>query len=163
MSASLNNKANISADDPILQWVTFHLSGETYGVNVMQVQEVLRYTEIAPVPGAPSYVIGIINLRGNVVTVIDTRHRFGLEPGEITDNTRIVIIEAEKHVVGILVDSVAEVVYLRQSEIETAPNVGNEESAKFIQGVCHKNEELLILIELDKLLTEDEWADIEGL
>jgi len=151
-----------TSEDPILQWVTFRLAGETYGINVMQVQEVLRYSEIAPVPGAPSYVLGIINLRGNVVTVIDTRHRFGLEPGEVTDNTRIVIIEADSHVVGILVDSVAEVVYLRQSEIETAPNVGNEESAKFIQGVCHKNGELLILIELDKLLTDEEWAELES-
>jgi len=160
MSANLD-KRNVS-EDPILQWVSFKLAGETYGVNVMQVQEVLRYTEIAPVPGAPSYVLGIINLRGNVVTVIDTRERFGLMPGEITGNTRVVIIEADQHVVGILVDSVAEVVYLRQSEIETAPNVGNEESAKFIQGVCHKNEELLILIELDKLLTDDEWAELGG-
>ena len=161
LSASLSKTK--TSDDPILQWVTFHLSGETYGVNVMQVQEVLRYTEIAPVPGAPTYVLGIINLRGNVVTVIDTRHRFGLEPGDTTDNTRIVMIEAEKHVVGILVDSVAEVVYLRQSEIETAPNVGNEESAKFIQGVCHKNNELLILIELDKLITDDEWGELANL
>ena len=150
-----------TSDDPVLQWVTFHLAGETYGVNVMQVQEVLRYTEIAPVPGAPDYVLGIINLRGNVVTVIDTRNRFGLETGELTDNTRIVIIETEGHVIGILVDSVAEVVYLRQSEVETAPNVGNDESAKFIQGVCHKNEELLILIELNKLLTDTEWAELE--
>lgn len=161
MATKLMNKTNVAQDDPVLQWVTFHLAGETYGVNVMQVQEVLRYTEIAPVPGAPAYVLGIINLRGNVVTVIDTRHRFGLDPGDTTDNTRIVIIEAEKHVVGILVDSVAEVVYLRQSEIETAPNVGNDDSAKFIQGVCHKNGELLILIELNKLLTDDEWADLE--
>jgi purine-binding chemotaxis protein CheW len=152
-----------TSEDPVLQWVTFKLAGETYGINVMQVQEVLRYSEIAPVPGAPPYVLGIINLRGNVVTVIDTRHRFGLEPGDVTDNTRIVIIEADNHVVGMLVDSVAEVVYLRQSEIETAPNVGNEESAKFIQGVCHKNNELLILIELDKLLTDDEWADLENI
>jgi len=154
------NKTKAS-EDPILQWVTFRLAGETYGVNVMQVQEVLRYSEIAPVPGAPPYVLGIINLRGNVVTVIDTRNRFGLEPGEISDNTRIVIIEADQHVIGILVDSVAEVVYLRQSEIETAPNVGNDESAKFIQGVCHKNDELLILIELNKLLTDREWAELE--
>lgn len=152
-----------TSDDPMLQWVTFHLAGETYGVNVMQVQEVLRYTEIAPVPGAPDYVLGIINLRGNVVTVIDTRNRFGLMSGDLTDNTRIVIIEAEGHVIGILVDSVAEVVYLRQSEVETAPNVGNDESAKFIQGVCHKNDELLILIELDKLLTDTEWAELEEL
>ena len=150
-----------TSEDPILQWVTFRLAGETYGVNVMQVQEVLRYTEIAPVPGAPDYVLGIINLRGNVVTVIDTRNRFGLSNGELTDNTRIVIIESEGHVIGILVDSVAEVVYLRQSEVETAPNVGNDESAKFIQGVCHKNEELLILIELNKLLTDTEWAELE--
>ncbi|MEO0443774.1 MAG: chemotaxis protein CheW [Pseudomonadota bacterium] len=156
-----NAAQKTTSDDPVLQWVTFRLAGETYGVNVMQVQEVLRYTEIAPVPGAPEYVLGIINLRGNVVTVIDTRNRFGLVSGEITDNTRIVIIEAEGHVIGILVDSVAEVVYLRQSEIETAPNVGNDESAKFIQGVCHKNEELLILIELDKLLSDTEWAELE--
>lgn len=156
-----NANQNHNADDPVLQWVTFRLDGETYGINVMQVQEVLRYSEIAPVPGAPPYVLGIINLRGNVVTVIDTRHRFALPPGEITDNTRIVIIEADNHVIGILVDSVAEVVYLRQSEIEMAPNVGNEESAKFIQGVCHKNDELLILIELDKLLTDEEWAELE--
>jgi purine-binding chemotaxis protein CheW len=151
-----------TSDDPILQWVTFKLAGETYGINVMQVQEVLRYSEIAPVPGAPAYVLGIINLRGNVVTVIDTRHRFGLSSGELTDNTRIVIIEADNHVVGILVDIVAEVVYLRQSEMETAPNVGNDESAKFIQGVCHKNDELLILVELDKLLTNEEWAELES-
>lgn len=151
------------AEDPVLQWVTFRLDGETYGINVMQVQEVLRYTEIAAVPGAPSYVLGIINLRGNVVTVIDTRHRFNLSDGDITDNTRIVIIETDRHVIGILVDSVAEVVYLRQSEIEIAPNVGNEESAKFIQGVCHKNNELLILIELNKLLTGEEWQELEDI
>jgi len=156
-----NAAQKTTSDDPVLQWVTFHLAGETYGINVMQVQEVLRYTEIAPVPGAPEYVLGIINLRGNVVTVIDTRNRFGLASGEMTDNTRIVIIETEGHVIGILVDSVAEVVYLRQSEVETAPNVGNDESAKFIQGVCHKNDELLILIELNKLLTDTEWAELE--
>ncbi len=89
-----NNAANV--DDQVLQWVTYRLGDETYGINVMQVQEVLRYTEIAPVPGAPDYVLGIINLRGNVVTVIDTRARFGLPPEEVTDNTRIVIIESSK-------------------------------------------------------------------
>ncbi|CEA01880.1 chemotaxis protein CheW [Pseudomonas saudimassiliensis] len=151
------------ADDPILQWVTFRLDNETYGINVMQVQEVLRHTEIAPVPGAPSYVLGIINLRGNVVTVIDTRQRFGLMPAPVTDQTRIVIIEADRQVIGILVDSVAEVVYLRQSDIETAPNVGTDESAKFIQGVSNKNDELLILVDLEKMMTEDEWAELQDI
>lgn len=147
-------------DDPVLQWVMFKLDNETYGINVMQVQEVLRYTEIAPVPGAPDYVLGIINLRGNVVTVIDTRSRFGLNSVEVDDSTRIVIIEAEKQVIGILVDSVAEVVYLRRSEIDNAPNVGTEESAKYIQGVSNRDNELLILVDLDKLLSDDEWADL---
>ncbi|GGB49934.1 chemotaxis protein CheW [Shewanella inventionis] len=150
-------------DDAVLQWVTFKLDHETYGINVMQVQEVLRYTEIAPVPGAPDYVLGIINLRGNVVTVIDTRSRFGLQSAELDDSTRIVIIEAEKQVIGILVDSVAEVVYLRRSEIDNAPNVGTEESAKFIQGVSNRDNELLILVDLDKLLSDDEWVELTQL
>jgi purine-binding chemotaxis protein CheW len=159
-------KATASANDPndeVLQWVTYRLDEETYGINVMQVQEVLRYTEIAPVPGAPDYVMGIINLRGNVVTVIDTRARFGLPSSEITDNSRIVIIESDEHVVGILVDSVAEVVYLRSSEIDSAPNVGTEESAKFIQGVSNRDNELLILVDLNKLLSDDEWDDVIGM
>jgi purine-binding chemotaxis protein CheW len=150
-----------NTNDEVLQWVTFKLDSETYGINVMQVQEVLRYTEIAPVPGAPMYVLGIINLRGNVVTVIDTRSRFGLAASEVTDNTRIVIIEAEKQVIGILVDSVAEVVYLRASEIDDAPNVGNDESAKFIQGVSNREGELLILVDLNKLLSDDEWDELK--
>lgn len=152
-----------SKDDAVLQWVTFKLDNETYGINVMQVQEVLRYTDIAPVPGAPHYVLGIINLRGNVVTVIDTRSRFGLQSAEVDDSTRIVIIEAEKQVIGILVDSVAEVVYLRRSEIDNAPNVGTEESAKFIQGVSNRDNELLILVDLDKLLSDEEWAELNQL
>ena len=148
------------SDDPVMQLVTFKLQHESYGINVMQVQEVLRVTEIAPVPGAPPYVLGIVNLRGNVVTVIDTRARFGLPSTDIDDSSRIVIIESEKQVVGILVDSVAEVVELRASEIDSTPNVGNEESSRYIQGVATREEELLIIIDLKKLLTEEEWSEV---
>ena len=144
------------------QCVTFRLNEEIYGINVMLVQEVLRVTEIAPVPGAPNYVIGIINLRGNVVTVIDTRNRFGLPPKEMDDATRIVIIEAESQTVGIVVDSVSEVVDIYSNEIETAPNVGNDETARYIEGVVSRSEELLILVDLNKLLTDDEWSDMGG-
>ncbi len=147
-------------NDPVIQLVTFRLQDESYGINVMQVQEVLRVSEIAPVPGAPVYVLGIINLRGNVVTVIDTRTRFGLPTTEIDDSSRIVIIESDKQVVGILVDSVAEVVELRSSEIDSAPNVGNEESSRYIQGVATRDENLLIVVDLNKLLTDEEWAEV---
>ncbi len=152
-----------ASNDEVLQWVTFQLEEETYGINVMQVREVLRYTEIAPVPGAPDYVLGIINLRGNVVTVIDTRSRFGLMQGETTDNTRIIVIESERQVIGILVDSVAEVVYLRSSEIDTTPSVGTDESSKFIQGVSNRDGKLLILVDLNKLLSDEEWDEMAHL
>ena len=151
------------AEDPITQWVTFFLENEKYGIQVMQVQEVLRLTDIAPVPGASEYVMGIINLRGNVVTVIDTRKRFKLPEQESDDSTRIVIIETEnEQVVGILVDSVAEVAELRTSEIESAPNLGNDESSRFIQGVCNKDDELLILVDVEKLLTDEEWDEVQS-
>ena len=157
------NDVSETSDDTVIQWVTFHLENEKYGIKVMQVQEVLRLTEIAPVPGAPHYVLGIINLRGNVVTVIDTRKRFGLSDVDSDDEMRIVIIESDNNVVGILVDSVAEVVDLKMSDIETAPNVGNDESSKYIQGVSSHDNELLILVDVNKLLTEEEWQDVASM
>ena len=153
--------ANVTTSGSIIQLVTFRLQDETYGINVMQVQEVLRVSEIAPVPGAPSYVLGIVNLRGHVVTVIDTRRRFGLSTKEINDASRIVIIESQKEVVGILVDSVAEVVELNGSQIDSPPNVGNEENSHYIQGVATRENELLIVIDLNKLLTEKDWDEVE--
>lgn len=151
-----------TAEDPILQWVTYQLEDEFYGINVMQVQEVLRLTEIAPVPGAPPYVLGIINLRGSVVTVIDTRARFGLVTKEADESSRIIIVEVTGHVIGMLVDSVAEVVYLRQSDIDIAPNI-SDDSSRFIQGVCNREKYLLILVDVNKLLNDDEISDISDL
>ncbi|MES9834150.1 MAG: chemotaxis protein CheW [Candidatus Thiodiazotropha sp. LLP2] len=149
-----------SGGSPLIQFVTFILMDEVYGINVMKVQEVLRVTEIAPVPGAPSYVLGIVNLRGNVVTVIDTRKRFGLPSVEVNDASRIIVIESDKQVVGILVDAVAEVVELSEDEIDVAPNVGTEESSRYIQGVATQEGRLLILVDLNKLLTDEEWQEI---
>ena len=145
------------------QWVTFSLGDETYGIDVMRVQEVLPLSEIAPVPGAPSYVLGIINLRGNVVTVIDTRMRFGMESRDPDDAARIVVIETADQVAGILVDSVAEVINVAAEEVDTAPNVGNVESARYIQGVVSRGEDLLILVDVNRLLTREEWQEVATL
>lgn len=157
----MSKAAKQQHDDEVLQWATFRLSDELYGVDVMKVREVLRFTEITPVPGAPKFLLGIINLRGNVVTVVDTRERFGLTQGEITDHSRIVIIESNNQVVGMLVDSVAEVVYLSRSEIENTPNVGNDETAKYIQGVCNKKDQLLILVELESMIDIEVGEDYD--
>lgn len=152
--------ATVATEDTFKRWVTFRLNEERYCINVMQVQEVLRMTEISPVPGAPYYVIGIVNLRGSVVTITDIRKRFNLGPRETDDATRIIIVEIKNNIIGILVDSVDDVVDLKPSEIDSAPNVGNEESNRYIQGVSSKDGELLILIDLDKYLSDDELGDV---
>ena len=152
-----------NSQNDITQWVKFSLGGESYGIRVLKVQEIQRYSEISPIPGAPSYVLGIINLRGSVISVLNTREKFGLPDYEITDDSRIVILEVGKQIIGILVDSVAEVITLQASDVDVAPNVGNDEVAKFIDGVSNKGGELLILLDAEKILNEDEWEDLSHL
>ncbi len=154
------SNAKQRSDDPLLQWVTFRLGTETYGIDVMFVQEVRRYTEIAPVPGADHDVLGIVNLRGSVVTVVDARVRLNHETSDITDETRIIIVEFNGEVIGLLVDQVSEVVYLRRSEIEGSPRISNDETKRFISGVCNKDDRLYILLSIEKLLGQSE-ADME--
>ncbi|EAR59674.1 probable purine-binding chemotaxis protein [Oceanospirillum sp. MED92] len=136
------------------QWATFKVDNELYGVDVIQVKEVLRYSEITPVPGSDYFILGIINLRGNVVTVIDTRQMFGLSPHTPDDDTRIIVVEYnEQEVVGLVVDSVDEVINLPQNDIDRAPNATGEETTKrFVQGVCYYNSILIILLDLLKML-----------
>ena len=143
------------ASDTVSQWVTFRLGDEIYGIDVLQVQEVLRITEISPVPGAPHYVLGIINLRGNVVTVIDARNRFGLPPKETDDASRIIVVDAFDKVVGLLVDNVSEVAYVPNSQIEVSPNVGADDGNKFVSGVSNRDGDLLIMVDLAKLINTE--------
>lgn len=142
--------------DPVVQWLTFVLGAEKYAMRVTKVQEVLRYVTIAPVPGAAYFVLGIINLRGNVVTVIDARQRFGMPGIDISDLTRIIIMEIQGQIIGVLVDSVSEVIDLKDDEVESAPEMSNEETSMFIQGIAHKNDYLHILIDLDRLMDDED-------
>ena len=148
---SINQNEQVT-NNTVSQWVTFRLGDEIYGIDVLQVQEVLRITEISPVPGAPNHVLGIINLRGNVVTVIDARNRFGLPPKKTDDASRIVVVDAYEKVVGLLVDNVSEVAYVPNSQIELAPNVGTDDGNKFVSGVSNRDGELLIMVDLAKLI-----------
>ncbi|NEV60515.1 chemotaxis protein CheW [Thiorhodococcus minor] len=144
-------------------YVTFSLADETYAIDVLQVQEVLKMTEIAPVPGVPDYILGIINLRGDVVTVIDGRRRMSLPSREPDDASRIVVIDAGQQNVGILVDSVAEVVQISPDAVDPAPAVGNDQTSRFILGVTSTDEGLTILIDLNKLLSDEEWAALRDI
>lgn len=147
--------------EPVTQWLTFVLANEKYAVKVIQVQEVLRYTPIAPVPGAPNEVLGIINLRGNVVTVVDARRKFGMPSCEKDDLTRIMMLDVKGYIIGVLVDTVTEVIDFKDSEIESTPDVNNSNTSIFIQGIANINNELHILVNLDKLLTEDDLELLE--
>jgi len=140
--------------EPPVRWTTFRLGEERYGINVMSVKEVLRYIEITPVPGTPQFVIGIINLRGNVVTVIDTRILFSLPLEDITDKARIVIVEAHDQTIGLLVEAVEEVANISQDDIENPPNVGNEQNSRYFQGVTSTPTGLIILVELDQMVQD---------
>ena len=152
-------QVSAASEDEVIQWVTFCIGEETYGIAVMQVREVIRVSDITPVPGADEHILGIINLRGNVVTVLDMHRLLALPPADLTDQSRIIISESNDQVIGLLVDSVAEVVYLKASEVEVRPNVGNEDGAKFIRGVHSEGEQLLILIDVDQMLAPEELAE----
>jgi purine-binding chemotaxis protein CheW len=156
-------KAQDAASHDSSSFVTFSLAEETYAIDVLQVQEVLKLTEIAPVPGVPNYILGIINLRGDVVTVIDGRRRMGLPDHDATEQSRIVIIDVDNQNVGILVDSVAEVVQIASKDIDPAPAVGNDQNSRFILGVYSSPDGLTILISLEKLLSDEEWELVRNI
>ena len=134
------------------QLVTFGLGSEEFGVDIMRVQEIIRIPPITRVPKAPPYVEGVINLRGNVIPVISLRTRFGLEPVEETDLSRIIVLQVEKKVYGIRVDAVTEVLRLAAASIEPPPTVALGMDSQFIRGVGKIGERLLILLDLDNIM-----------
>lgn len=142
--------------EPSEQWVSFRLGEETYALKALNVQEILKAEEISPVPGAPDFVLGVINLRGNIVTVMDTRLRFGLEAPPADGIRQIIVTESPEQTLGLLVDDVSEVVGIRSEEIEPAPELENAEIGRHILGVVRSEEGLRILIDVDRLLPESE-------
>jgi len=154
------NEMNAVEEEETYRWVTFALGNEVYGVDVMKVQEVQRMTEIAPVPGSPPFVLGIFNLRGTVVTVVDAEMRFGLPPRPITDTTRIMIIEVDDKVVGVKVDAVSDVVKVPVSKIHASPDVNAQVDRRYIEAVAHHDDTLVIIVNTDKLLRADDPADL---
>jgi len=147
-------QAAASSED-IKQWVTFDLNKERYGIDVMAVKEVLRFSEVTEVPGSENFVKGIINLRGNVVTVIDTRKLFEIKEKESDEETRILVFELgnNQELAGLIIDNVEEVVTLNESDIDRKSNIGEGKKQKsFVQGLCYHEESLIILMDLAKII-----------
>ncbi len=140
------------AGEEVLQFVTFTLDNEDYAVDILNVQEINRVTEITRVPNSPDYVEGVINLRGKVIPVINLRKKFQFKEKTTDDTSRIIIMEIHGITNGLIVDSVSEVLRVPSSVIEPPPPMSSELDSKFIKGIAKLKDRLIILLDIDKLI-----------
>jgi purine-binding chemotaxis protein CheW len=144
------------AGDELLQLVSFNIGDEEFGVDILQVQEIIRMLEVTRVPNAPEYIDGVINLRGKVIPIIDLRRRFGMDRKGHDKNTRIVVVELSGQVVGFVVDAVSEVLRIPRSVTEPPPSIVGGVRKEYITAVGKLEDRLLILLDLEKVLKSEE-------
>lgn len=148
------------------QYLTFKLEEEVFALDISQVREVLDFTSVTKVPRTPDFMRGVINLRGSVVPVVDMRLKFGMSRTEQTVNTCIIIVEVnidgERLILGALADSVQEVIELEAGQIEPPPRIGTRLNTEFIKGMGKRDEQFIILLEIDRIFSSDELAMVSG-
>ncbi|WMW22811.1 chemotaxis protein CheW [Methanolobus mangrovi] len=153
--ANVNERFQDNIDEDLHQLVIFNLGLEEFGVNIMQVQEIIRMPEITRIPRSPDYIKGVINLRGKIIVVMDLDKRFGMSQKELTDESRVVVVDIEGTVIGLVVDSVSEVIRLQGSNIEQTPEIISQKiNAEFLKGVGKLEDRLLILLDLQNIINE---------
>lgn len=154
----LSNKSQLDND----QYLTFILSEEEFSLPIIHIKEIVEYCEITPVPLVPSFIKGVINLRGGVVPVIGLAERFGMEAGEITKRTCIVIVEIEHNsevaLMGCIVDKVLQVRDIEDDVIDPAPSFGSTINIDFIKGMAKIDEKIVAILEIEKILSVEEIA-----
>ncbi len=146
------------------KYLTFTLASEEYGLEILKVREIIGYITVTAVPRMPAYVKGVINLRGQVIPVIDLRAKFGMEAAEVTDETCIIVVEiahgARKFSTGIIVDHVQEVLDIAGRDIEAAPQFAGAVGADFILGMAKVGASVKILLDIDRVLAGDRLDDV---
>lgn len=143
--------------------VGFRIGRETFGVPISMVHEIVRVPDITSVPEAPSYVEGVINLRGKIISVVDLRKRFGEKEITVHKKNRILVAEVEGKIVGLIVDSASEVLKIPETAVDLPPNVFEEGELNYVTGVGKLNTRLIILIDLNKILQKGELRRLEEL
>jgi purine-binding chemotaxis protein CheW len=157
----LNHKRDRQESDGELnQLISFAVGDEEYGLDILRVKEVIRIREITRLPRAPSFVRGIINLRGDVIPIIDLRDRFGLEQQQYTVMTRVIVVDVDDRLVGMVVDAVSQVVRIQADQIDPPPPIVGGLSVEYIKGVGKLDERLVILLNIDRILTVDEKVEL---
>lgn len=144
-----------------VQVATFHIGSEEYGVDISQIQEIIRMVEITRVPRTPAFMEGVINLRGQLIPIVDLRARFGLERREPTKNTRIIVTDIGTKRVGIIVDSATEVLTIPLESIEEPPEMIAGVGADYLQGVGKVGDRLIILLDLTMVISAPQRTELE--
>jgi purine-binding chemotaxis protein CheW len=158
--------ADAQVSDNDNKFLTFCLGTEEYGVEILRVREIIGLIDITPLPRTPDFVKGVINLRGKIIPVIELRTKFGLDPVEYTDATCVIVVEVadsengEQFQMGVIVDTVSEVLDINQEQIESAPRFGCAVSADYIMGMgkveTGAGAQVIVLLDIDRVLTGDE-------
>lgn len=145
------------------QIVVFKLNNEEYGIDIMRVLEIITYQSVRPIPEVPAYIEGIINLRRDIYAIVNLRKRFRMKEEPLDDNTKIVLMKLEDLKVGFIVDTVSEILVIEDSDIEPTPRMIARYDSKYIKGITKKNDHMILLLDIDKLITEDDQEVISGL
>jgi purine-binding chemotaxis protein CheW len=161
--AALDDNIKKQLSGKTLQVVSFALGSEEYGVDIAQVQEINRMVTVTHVPQAAQFMEGVINLRGRLIPIIDLRTRFGMERAERTKNTRIVVTEIGSKRLGMVVDSVSEVLRIPVEQIEDAPDLVAGVDSEYIRGVGKLDDRLIILLDLGRVISADEKSELQKL
>ncbi len=155
---ALKDKTDVRGE--LRQFISFSVGEEEYGLELLRVKEVIRVREITWLPKAPSFVKGIINLRGDVIPIIDLRDKFGLEAKEATSMTRVIVVEVDGKLMGMIVDSASQVVRIPADQIDPPPPVFGSVSQEFITGVGKVDDKLIVLLNSDAILTAEERTQL---
>ncbi len=159
------NQVRKSGSDREGKYLTFSLAGEEYGIGILKVKEIIGMMPITHVPQTPDYVKGVVNLRGKVIPVVDLRLKFGIEPIDYTERTCIIVVEiihANKTIsMGIVVDSVSEVLNIKSGDIEDTPSFGTKLKTEFILGMAKTGSNVKILLDIDLVLADEDVAAME--
>ncbi|HPR30736.1 MAG TPA: chemotaxis protein CheW [Prolixibacteraceae bacterium] len=147
-------------------YLTFSLGKENFAINVEHVEKILEVQPVTEVPKAPEYMLGVFNLRGEVIPLVDTRIKFGMEKTEVTSSTCVLVItienENEKLKLGAMVDAVNEVVKYNNADLIPLPTVGKQNKAEFLHGVLKLNDRFVLLVNADKIFSVDEIIELRA-
>lgn len=142
------------------KYVTFFLGGEEYGLEILKVQEIIGMMPITPVPRTPIYMLGVINLRGKIIPVVDLRRKLAMETAEQTEETCVIVVNANAVEVGVVVDKVSEVLSIADADVEETPSFGTSVQSDFILGLGKSDGRVKLLLDIDKVLSANDVNDI---